>query len=149
MFILFRCSFGFSILYFHLAGIRNVKSSLNFDLILRLLGSLGFLCFGGLPWLSVSISSNLFSVSISEICSLCLLVSFFQGDLFGGISCGLSVLSIYFFLRKIVRFCSNGRDAWSLLLFGLSYCLVYFLGGLQFRCYVGVGFSLELVQHGA
>ena len=28
----------------------------------------------------------------------------------------------------LVRFCSDGRDAWSLLLFGLSYCLVYFFG---------------------
>ena len=60
------------------------KVSRLFGLILRLLGSLGFLCFGGLPWLSVSISLNLFSVSISEICGLCLVVSFFQEDLLGG-----------------------------------------------------------------
>ena len=53
-----------------------------FNLILRLLGYLGFLCFEGLSWLSVSISSNLFSVSIIEVCGLCLLDSFFQGDLF-------------------------------------------------------------------
>ena len=33
-----------------------------------------------------------------------------------------------FFWRKIVGFCSNGRDAWSLLLFGL-----FFGGGLQFH----------------
>ena len=88
------------------------KVSRLFDLILRLWGSLGFLCFGGLSWLSVSISSNLFSVSISEIWGLCLLVSFFQGD-WGG-SGGLSILSNFFFGRKIVRFCSDGRDAWSL-----------------------------------
>ena len=91
---------------------------------------------------------NLFSVSTSEICGLCLLASFFQGDLFWGVSGEVSVLS-NFFWRKIVRFCSDERDAWSLLLFGLSYCLVYFLGVLQFRCYVGVGSSLDLVQHGA
>ena len=40
--------------------------------------------------------SNLFSVSISEICGLCLLDSFFQGDLFLGVSGGLSVLSNFF-----------------------------------------------------
>ena len=72
------------------------KVSRLFDLILRLLGYLGFLCFGGLPWLSVSMSSNLFLVSISESCGLCLLVSFFQGDLFWGVSGGLSVLSNFF-----------------------------------------------------
>ena len=56
---------------------------------------------------------------------VCLLVSFFQGDLFLG---GLAVSFYYcpiFFWRKIAWFCSDGRDAWSLLLFGLSYCLVY------------------------
>ena len=72
------------------------KVSKLFDLILRLLGCLGFLCFGGLLWLSVAISSNSFSVSISEICGLCLLVSFFQEDLFLEVSGGLSVLSNFF-----------------------------------------------------
>ena len=39
-----------------------------FDLILLgLFGYLGFLCFGGLSWVSVSISPNLFSVSICKI----------------------------------------------------------------------------------
>ena len=107
------------------------KVSRLFNLILRLWEYLGFLCFGGLPWLSVSISSNLFSVSISESCGLCLLVFFFQGDLFLGVSSGLSVLS-NFFGWKIVWFCSDGRDAWSFLLFGLSYCLFYFLGVFSF-----------------
>ena len=41
-------------------------------------------------------SSNLFSVSISESCGICLLVSFFQGDIFLGVSGGLSVLSNVF-----------------------------------------------------
>ena len=66
------------------------------DLIFRLLEYLGFLCFEGPYWLSVSISSNLFSVSISDIYGLCLLDSFFQGDLFWGVSSGLSVLSNVF-----------------------------------------------------
>ena len=63
-----------------------------FNLILRLLGYLRFLCFEGVSWLSVSISSYLFSVSVSEIYGLYLLDSFFQGDLFLGVSSGLSVL---------------------------------------------------------
>ena len=47
-----------------------------FDLIfLRLLGYLQFLCFEGLSWLSVSISSNLFSVSINKNLDLGLLNS--------------------------------------------------------------------------
>ena len=40
------------------------------------------ICFRVLSWLSVSMSSNLFSVCISY--GLCLLVSFFQGDFFLG-----------------------------------------------------------------
>ena len=110
---------------------------------MRLLGSLGFLCFGGLPWLSVSISSNLFSVSISEICGLCLLVSFFQGDLFGGLAVGFQYCPFFFFGGRLLGFVVMGGMP------GVSYCLVYFFGGLQFHCYVGVGSSLDLVQHGA
>ena len=64
-------------------------------------------CFERLSWLSVSINSNLFSVSISEICGLCLLDSFFQGDLFLGISSGLSMLSN--FVGGRLQFCSDER----------------------------------------
>ena len=92
-----------------------------FNLILRLLGYLGF-CFEGLSWLSVSISSNLFSVSISEICGLCLLDSFFQGDLFWGLAVGFQCCPIFWW--EIVRFCSDGRDAWSFFLGGGSSALL-------------------------
>ena len=78
-----------------LNSIISIVSRL-FDLILRLLVYLGFLCFEGLSWLPVSISSNLFSVSISEICGLCLLDFFFQRNLFWGASSGFSVLSNFF-----------------------------------------------------
>ena len=84
-------------LYFFIwldSEISNV--SRLFDLILRLLEYLRFLCFEGFSWHSVSICSNLFSVFISEICGLCLLDSFFQGDLFLGVSGGFSVLSNFF-----------------------------------------------------
>ena len=88
---------------------------------MRLLGYLGFLCFGGLSWLSVSISSNLFSVSISEICVICLLDSFFQGDLFLGISSGLSVLSNFFGGRLLGFVVMGGMP-------GACFCLFYFWG---------------------
>ena len=39
---------------------------------------------------------------------------------FGGVEVGSQYCPI-FFGRKTVRFCSDGRDAWSLLLFGLFF----------------------------
>ena len=96
---------------------------------------------------SVSISSNLFSVSISEIFGLCLLVSF--KEIFcGGVSGGFSVLSnVVFFGGRLSGFVVMEGClellVWVDLLFGL-----FFLG-LQFRCYASVGSYLDLVQHGA
>ena len=78
------------------------KVSRLFNPILWLWESLGFLFWR--TSLAVSISSNLFSVSISEICSLCMLVSFFQGDLFGGVSGGLSVLSNFLWGGRLLGF---------------------------------------------
>ena len=75
MFILFLCRFGFSVLFFYLAGFDDFHGFSAFDLIL--LRDLGFLCFVGLSWLAVSISLNLFSVFINEILDLFLLHSFF------------------------------------------------------------------------
>ena len=100
------------------------KVSRLFDLILRLLGYLGFLCFEGLSWFSVSISSNLFSVSISEICGLCLLDSFFQRDLFLGVSGGLSVLSN--FLVEDLSFIVMGGMPGACC---LGWVFVFFWGG--------------------
>ena len=62
---------------------------------------------------------------------------------FWGVSGGLSVLSNFFFGGRLLGFVVMGGMP------GVSYCLVYFFGGLQFHCYVGVGSSLDLVQHGA
>ena len=92
---------------------------------MRLLKYLGFPYFERLSWLSVSISSNLFSVCISESCGLCLLDSFFQGDLFSGVSGGISVLS-NFFGRRLLGFVVVGGMP------GACFCLVYFLGVFSF-----------------
>ena len=92
---------------------------------MRFWGYLGFLCCEGLSCLSVSISSNLFSVSISEICGLCLLDTVFQGDLFLGFSSRLSGLSS-FFGRRLMGFVEMGGMP------GAHFCLVYFLGVFSF-----------------
>ena len=91
MLILFRCSFFFIWLDSEIS-----KVSWMFDLILRLLGYLGFLCFDFLGTLfsSVQIYFQFLLVRV-------LLDSFFQGDLFGGgVSGGFSV----FFLFAVYTF---------------------------------------------
>ena len=116
-----------------------------FDLILRLLEYLGFLHFEGLSLLSVSISSNLCSISISEIFGLCLLDSFFQGNLFLGVSSGLSVLSNFFSGKLLDFLVMRGMPGvcccFSWVFFGL------FFWGLQQRCCMGGSSSLNLVQY--
>ena len=80
--------FGFNVLIFFIWIDSAFPMVVRlFDLILlRLFGYLEFFCFEELSWLYVSISSTLFSVSINEILDLCLLDSFFQGDLSFGVS---------------------------------------------------------------
>ena len=134
MFILFRCSFGFSIYFFIWLDSKIAKVSRLFDPILRLLGNLGFLRFEGLSWLSVSISSNLFSVSISEICGLCLLESFFQEDLFLGVSGELLVLS-NFFGRKLLGLVVIRGMPGSCCLGWVFAWFIFF--GLQLYCCMG------------
>ena len=116
-----------------------------FDLILlRLLEYLGFLSFEGLSWLSISISSNLFSVLIIEICDLYLLNSFFQGDLFFGVSGRLLLLSNFF---------GGGLLGFVVIvgMLGICWCLGWvFVGlGIQLHWSEVRSFSLDLVQHWA
>ena len=100
MFILFRCSFSFSVLFFHLAGFRDFKSFKAFQS--------DFEAFG-VFWVSVlkSFLGSLFpSVQIYFQFLLvrflvCLLDIFFQGDLFLGVSSGISVLSNFFGQRLL------------------------------------------------
>ena len=80
-----------------------------FDLIL-----LGFFLdilelIEGFSWISVSISSNLFSVSVSKILYLCLLDSLFQGNLSFGVSYGFHCYLIFF--PGFFRFSSDSMDA--------------------------------------
>ena len=67
---------------------------------------------------------------INEILDLCLLDSFFQGDLFLGVSSGLSLPS-NFFWREIVGFGSDNMDAWEFAVW-VKFCLVCFLEVFSF-----------------
>ena len=114
----------------------SIVSRLFNLILLKLFGYLGFLCFEGLSYLSIS--SKLFLVSISEICDLCLLDSFFflRGVLLVGF--------FYVFLVGIVRFGNDSRDAWSLI-FGLSF---FGVGGFSFvdlklEVFLWMWFSME------
>ena len=64
------------------------KVSRFFNLILKLLEYLGFLFWRAF----LSLCFHQFKFSISEICGLCLLDSFFQGNLFWGVSGGWLVV---------------------------------------------------------
>ena len=114
--------------------------SMLFDQILkRVFGYLVFLCFEELSWIFVFICLNLFSVSINEIIYLCLLDSFFQGNL--SFSSGLSFLSNYFGgeLLGLVMI------VWML---GVCFCLFCVFLASALLVWGWRFFSLDLVQHG-
>ena len=107
---------AFCFLFFSFGWIQRFPWFLGFLIwfLLRFWGYLGFL----FSWLSVSISLNLFSVSINEILDLCLLDSFFQGDFYFGVSSRFSVI-FNCLGGGIIEFGRDSIDAWGLFLFGL------------------------------
>ena len=143
MFILFWCSFGFRVFFIWLDPAISMVSKL-FDLILLRVFRI-FLFQGGFHS-SVSISLNLLSISINAILDLCLLDSFFQGDLFLGLAVDFHCYPIFLV-----------GDSWGMVVIVgmlevccLGWVFIWFIfWGLQL-CWSRVGgFSLDLVQHEA